>query len=245
MLAGCSSFGKKAIDYSSVGEIQDKDYVEHLSSIGAKYLAHEETVEIKLSKESIQFLEQMHERIVTNNEMLMKHAFLPTFHVIANKTPFVFSLPHSQYYISSGLVEKYLKSEELFVAALTPEILKSDRNIYEKRIMIPFGFYNTEKLTQITKSKPAIKFQINEWVYIILKRAGYDPTAYLNWIQVQNRNTLDFSLYMSDAVSISKEEQYFKNYMTKQGVSGVDKKPNEANSSKSFYKLINNIAGKR
>jgi hypothetical protein len=86
-----------------------------------------------------------------------------------------------------------------------------------------------------------MKYQINEWTYFILKRAGFDASAYLNWIQVQNRNTLDFSLYLGDATSISKEEYYFKNFMARQGVLGFERKINEANSSKQFYKLLNNV----
>ncbi|RPJ78518.1 MAG: hypothetical protein EHM20_03730 [Alphaproteobacteria bacterium] len=165
--------------------------------------------------------------------------------MIINKTPFILSLPKAQFFISSGLVEKYLKSEELFVAALAAEILKSDRNLYEKKIMIPLGFYNTEKMLKLTRLKPETKYQVNEWTYFVLKRAGFDATAYLNWIQVQNRNTLDFSLHLGDAVGISKEEYVFKNFMTRQGVVGVEKKINEANSSKSFYKLLNNIASNK
>jgi hypothetical protein len=91
--------------------------------------------------------------------------------------------------------------------------------------------------------KPETKYQINEWSYFVLKRSPASiASAYLNWIQVQNRNTLDFSLFLGDAISISKEEQLFKNFMAKQGVASVEKKINEANSSRAFYKLFNNIA---
>ena len=93
----------------------------------------------------------------------------------------------------------------------------------------------------MTRLKPETKYQVNEWTYVVLKRAGYDPTAFLNWIQVQNRNTLDFSFYLGDSFGISKEEHFFKNFMTKQGTMGVEKKITEANSSKAFYKLLNNI----
>lgn len=245
IIVSCSSSDKKFLDYSLLGEPTDRDYIEHLASIGADYLANDETHEIKLKTESIQFLDQIYERIVTNNQLLFTHEFKPSFHIILNKTPFIFSLPHSQFFLSSGLIEKHLKSEELFVAALTAEILKSNRNIYEKRIMIPLGFYSTEKMIQLTRLKQEMKYQINEWTYIVLKRSGYDPTAFLNWIQVQNRNTLDFSLYLGDAIGISKEEHFFKNFMTKQGAVGLEKKINEANSSKSFYKLLNNIASNK
>jgi hypothetical protein len=182
---------------------------------------------------------------VSNNELMLSNKFKPSFHIIHAQVPFIFSLPHSQFYLSSGLAEKYLKSEELFIAALAGEILKSDRNIYEKRIMIPLGFYSAEQMIQITRLKPETKYKLNEWTYIILKRAGYDPSAFLNWIQVQNRNTLDFSLFLGDAFGISKEEHFFKNFMTKQGVAGVEKKVTEANSSKEFYKLLTNITSSK
>jgi len=78
-------------------------------------------------------------------------------------------------------------------------------------MLIPLGFCTTEKMISITRIKPEIKNKVNEWAYFALKRAGFDPSAYLNWIQVQNRNTLDFSLYLGDAIGISREEYLFKN----------------------------------
>lgn len=245
LIVSCASADKKDIDYSNLGEPIERDFIDQLESIGPDYLANEETREVKLSSDSSQFLHQIYERIVTNNELLFTNEYKPKFHVIVNKIPFIFSLPRAHFFISTGLIEKYLKSEELFVAALTAEILKSNRNIYEKKLMIPLGHYNTEKMIFLTRLKQETRYKINEWTYIVLKRSGYDPSAYLNWIQVQNRNTLDFSLYLGDAVGISKEEHFFKNFMTRQGVVGVEKKINEANSSKSFYKLLTNVAGNK
>lgn len=245
IFSGCTSSSKQFKDYSNLSEVTDRDYIDHLASIGPVYLKSEDVHEVKLKPESIHFLEQVYERITSNNEVLLAHESKPQFHIIASKIPFLFSLPKAQFFLSNGLIERYLKSEELFVAALVPEILKSDRNIYEKRIMIPVGFYNTEKMIQIAKLRPETKYQVNEWSYFVLKRAGFDASAYLNWIQVQNRNTLDFSLYLGDAIGISKEEHLFKNFMAKQGVTGVEKKINEANSSKGFYKLLNNIVSNK
>ncbi|MFA6237148.1 MAG: hypothetical protein WC635_07465 [Bacteriovorax sp.] len=244
-ISSCGSSGKKGKDYSHLSEAVDQDYIDHLASAGPDYLNYEETKEIKLSKDSVQFLENLYERLVSNNEMLLHQNSEPTFHVIQNKTPFIFSLPRAQFFISNGLIEKYLKSEELFVAALSAEVLKSDRNIYEKRLMVPLGFYNTEKMIQLTRLRPDTKYRINEWTYFVLKRSGYDASAYLNWIQVQNRNTLDFSLYLGDAIGISKEEHFFKNFIAKQGVASLEKKVTEANSSKAFYKLLNNITSNK
>lgn len=240
-IVSCSGINTITRDYSFLGESTEIDYINHLSSAGADYLSYKETREIKLNKDSLEYLTAIYERLMINNELLLLQNAKPSFHVVANRTPFIFSLPGAQFFISNGLIGKYLTSEELFVAALAAEVLKSNRNIYEKKIMLPLGFYNTEKIIELTRLKLETKYQVNEWTYYILKRAGFDPSAYLNWIQVQNRNTLDFSVYRGDSATISKEEYYFKNFMSKQGNLGFERKINEANSSKPFYKLLKNI----
>jgi hypothetical protein len=171
----------------------------------------------------------------------MNKDYPPQFYVLQSKSPFLFSLPRSQFFFSSSLLEKYLKSEELFVAAFAAEILRSQRYIYDKRVTIPTGVSSVEKMIQMNKLKLEIKTQINEWTFFILKRAGYDSSAYLNWIQIQNRNAIDFSFFLGDPIGISKEEHLFKNFMAKQNAFGIEKKVSEANSSKDFYKFLNNI----
>ena len=245
LLTSCSTLDKSLVEYAHLGEPTDRDYIDHLASAGASYLSYEETKEIRLNSDSIRFLEAIYERIVNNNELLLLQNAKPAFHIIASKLPFIFSLPKAQFFVSNGLIEKYLKSEELFVAAMAAEIIKSSRYLYEKKMILPLGFNSTEKMIRLTRLKPETKYQINEWCYFVLKRSGFDPSAYLNWIQIQNRNTLDFSLYLGDAVGISKEEHLFKNFLAKQGIVGVEKKIIEANSSKAFYKLLNNIASNK
>lgn len=245
VLSACSSVDKKTIDYKELGLVQSQDYVDHLASAGGDYLNFEETKTVRLRPDTVQFLEGIYERLVSNNQLVLKLPEKPRFYIIQHKSPFLFSLPKSQFFFSTALIERYLKSEELFVAALAAEVLRSQRYIYEKRLMLPLGFYNTEKMVQLTRLKFETKQQVNEWTYFILKRSGYDSSAYLNWIQVQNRNTLDFAMFLGDPLGISKEEHLFKNFMSKQGALGVEKKFNEANSSKEFYKLLNNIAGKQ
>lgn len=245
-IVSCGSDTKKIIiDADSLGKLQTKDYVDHLASASKDYLNYEETKTIKLRPDTIEFLENVYERLVSNNQLILNIVEKPSFYIIQHKSPFLFSLPRSQFFFSSALIEKYLKSEELFVAAFAAEVVRSQRFVYEKRIMLPLGFYNTEKMIALTRLKFSTKEQVNEWTYFVLKRAGYDSSAYLNWIQVQNRNTLDFALFLGDSLGISKEEHLFKNFMTKQGVLGVEKKFNEANSSKNFYKLLNNIVSRK
>jgi hypothetical protein len=242
-LIGCSHTPNSGFDFSSLGNPTDRDFVDHLASTGEVFLKSDGVQEMKLGKESQKFLSSIYDRLVLNNEALFSSKARPIFHFIKNKTPFLFSLPNSQFFFSSGLLEKYLKSEEIFVAALATEIIRSQRLIYEKKIIIPIGNLSVEKMVTLCRLRSEVKVSINEWAYAILKRSGFDASAYLNWIQVQNRNTLDFSFMLGDAVGISKEEHLFKNYLSKQGIASVEKKINEANSSKEFYKLINNVVG--
>lgn len=245
-IVSCGSNSKKVtLDYTGIGEIKDKDYIDHLAAAGFYYLNYEETKAIKLRPDTVEFLDNVYERLVSNNQFILNLTEKPKFFVIEHKSPFLFSLPKSQFFFSTALIERYLKSEEIFVAAFAAEVLRSQRSIYEKTIMLPLGFFSTEKMIKLTRLKGDTKQQVNEWTYLILKRAGYDSSAYLNWIQIQNRNTLDFSLFLGDAIGISKEEHLFKNFITKQGVMGVDKRFNEANSSKEFYKLLNNVVSRR
>jgi hypothetical protein len=246
LLFSCSgSSQNNAIDYTGIGEMQSSDYIDHLASAGNTYLSYEETKTIRLRPETIEFLSAIYDRLVTNNQLVLTKEDRPRFFIIEHKSPFLFSLPKSQFFFSTALIERYLKSEELFVAAFAAEVLRSQRSIYEKTIMLPLGFYSTEKIISLTRLKSITKQQVNEWTYLILKRAGYDSSAYLNWIQIQNRNTLDFSLFIGDSIGISKEEHLFKNFITKQGVLGVEKRFNEANSSKDFYKLLNNVVSRK
>jgi hypothetical protein len=240
-LFGCAHNETYRYDYSLLGNPIERDYVDHLSSKGDAFLKNNDVVEIKLNKDSTKFLITIYDRLVLNNETLFSTQFRPKFHFVKNKTPFLFSLPNSQFFFSSGLIEKYLKSEEIFVAALASEVIRSQRLIYEKKMIIPTGSLSVEKMVGLCRLKSEIKVSVNEWAYTILKRSGFDASAYLNWIQVQNRNTLDFSFMLGDVVGISKEEHLFKNYLSRQGIASVEKKINEANSSKEFYKLINNV----
>jgi hypothetical protein len=226
-----------------IDPLSSKDYADFLASTSKDYLSFEETKVVQLKTDSLIYLENIYERLVSNNQVVLNNPGKPSFYFIRSKTPFLFSLPGSQFFFSTALLERHLKSEGLFVAAFAAEVLRSQRLIYEKKILIPLGFYNSEKMISLTRLKLGTKQKVNEWTYFILKRSGYDSSAYLNWIQVQSRNTLDFSVFILDPVSLSKEEQLFKNFISKQGFLNIEKKLSEANSSKDFYKLLSNIAG--
>ncbi len=221
--------------------ITDQDYVKHYMFLGESYLKSSDVNIISISQQSKDYINKIFQRLVQNNELILTNVNNINFYILNNPTPFLFSLPGNNYYYSSGLFKKHMKSEELFVATFAAEILKSQKNIYEKKLFIPLGVMSTEKMLQLTRIKPEYKKRINEWSYQILKRAGYDGTAYLNWIQVQNRNSIDFALYLGETTSIMNEEQMFKNFISSQGIMSVEKKLNESNSSKEYYNLLKEI----
>lgn len=240
-LNSCAYF-QKDVPVNTHESITDQDYVEHYKYLGESYLNSSDIYVLSISQSSKEYLNRVFQRLVQNNEIILNKAKEIKVYIINNPTPFVFSLPGNHFFYSSGLFLKHMKSEELFVATFAAEILKSQKNIYEKKLFVPLGFMTTEKMIQLTKLKLDYKKRINEWSFQILKRAGYDGTAYLNWIQVQNRNSVDFALFLGDTSSIMSEEQSFKNFISSQGIMSVEKKINEANSSKEYYELLKEIS---
>ncbi len=241
IFVSCSTEQRNVNEQKDISNMISSDFSDQLASMGADYLNYLEVKLVKIPIKNYEYLDKIFTRIVSNNEIFFGNSERPHFYFIQEEIPFFFSLPNSQFYFSTGLFQKYLKSEELFIAVLANEIIKSKRNIYEKKMSIPLGCNNLEKMIKLTRVSVNLRAQLNEWSYLVLKRSGYDASVILNWIQVQNRNVLDFSLLLGDTTSISKEEHLFKSFMAKEGVKTSERKTNEANSSKEFYQLVKNI----
>jgi hypothetical protein len=84
------------------------------------------------------------------------------------------------------------------------------------------------------------KVEIHKWAFHILKRVGIDTDSYLSWIQIQNRNSVDFSLQLGDISSISREESLFKAFIIKNTEKKKTSKSHEG-SSREFYAFINQL----
>ncbi len=219
-----------------------KDFIDQLTFLGGEYLNSPGVKVIQLSSQSKRYLRSIYIKIVENSELIFDQELTSKFYIIKNKRAFYFSLPGGQFYFSSGLVLNYLKNEQLLVAALAHEIVKSHKNIYLKKIVVPIGFLSTEKMLALTKVPLQVKMEINKWTFFALKRAGYDSAAYLNWLQTQNKNTLDFTFQLGNSKQITKEEFLFKNFIVNYGAANekvTGQRPE--NSSQSFYQLINEI----
>ena len=242
LLSNCSSVKENQIWSESptfIKETPPSDYVDQLDLLSRLFLSDSGQEEIKLKKESNDYLNKIVKRLSTSSENIFKNKFSIEIHIIKSKNNFIFSLPRGSLFISSNVLLKYLKSEELLVSTIACEMLRIKKNIYHKSEMIPVGYLSLQNLARINKLNQDEKIILNEWVYYILKRAGFDSTNYLNWIQIMAKNYSDFSLMVDNEISLLKEEFEFKTFLAKHGVLITEFKQSEANNTSSqFYKII-------
>jgi len=241
---GCSFFkgrkNERILDLQDYNAYEDRDYIDHLGSLADVYLNTPLVRQVKLNWTQNQYLRKMAEKILVNNEILLKKDNFPTFFIIKNKVPFHFSLPGNKIFFSLGLLKKYVKHEGILACIIAFELIKSQKNLYQKNIIIPKGFIQTEQILSLSRISLKDKIELDKWAIYLLRRAGYDAYVYLSWIQIQNRNTLDFSIHLGNIKNISREEFSIKNFIVSHGFSSEFLKMDE-NSSKDFYSFINGI----
>jgi hypothetical protein len=231
----------KDANVSNYQALSKNDFIDSYREIGKVYLQNKSIKKIKLSEKSNQYIVKTFNRFMMSNEILFSQGNEITFIILEDPQIYLFTLPENVYVYSSGLFNKFLKSEELFLASFSAALVKSNRLIFNRNEVYPYGIVNLETILKIGQVDLETKKGINQWAYTVLKRAGHDGTAYLNWIQVQNRNALDFALMLGEGLTISREEQAFKNFLSKQGITSLEKRLSESNSTKEFYELIKEI----
>jgi hypothetical protein len=221
---------------------QEKDYLDQLGSLGKVYLTSTNINQVKLNNENLKYLNATYQRILKDNEIILDKNIVPQFFIIKDNTPFFFSLPAGQFFFSLGLFTKYLRHEELLVACLSYEMVKAHRRVYRKHLIVPVGHIDTEKMLYLTRIPLETRAEIDKWAFYVMKRAGHDALAYLNWLQMQNKNTLDFLLQFGEPQSISKEEFMFKNFIVAENTQFRNNNSRrEVNSSAAFYQLLNDF----
>lgn len=227
----------KVVSLDSYKHYEKQDYIDHLESLKFDYLDSIQTKEIKLDKYRKRYINKIVDVIVKNNELFFASTDRPNVHIINDETPFHFSLPGKNIFISNGLIKKYIKSENILFCLLTYELIISEKNIYKKKIIIPTGTINTRKMLSLLRLNIDEKVEVHKWAFYLLKRIGLDTDNYLSWLQIQNRNSVDFSLQLGDIGSISREESLFKAFIIqnteKQKISKKYK-----GSSKEFYSFV-------
>jgi hypothetical protein len=229
------------IKMGSYKKYEKNDYIEQLKKFEDYYINSSDIKTVELYSDEIKYiLEKIISRISKNNELFFEDTKDVKVTIINTSKTFHFSLPGHRIFLSLGLLKKYLKNEGLLVAVLAYELARSEKNIYNKNVIVPTGYLSSERILTVTRINVENKVNIHKWAYYLMKRAGFDGNIYLTWIQTQNRNSIDFNLQLGDLRSISKEESLFKSFLIK-----YNKKTiydfNKPKSSKMFYRFINRM----
>ena len=225
----------------SLGKSYSEDYVEHLKFQGKTYLTSPATKTYRLSKKSRDYFESIYKKIVENNELILHQKNNLEVNVIQSEVPFYFSLPGAKFFFSRGLLKNYIKNEGVLVACFSYEILKSLRLLYPKKVTFPKGFIRTEEMLSLTRLPLKARVQLHKWAFNILKRSNFDPYGYLIWLQIQNKNPLDFSFQHGHNSRMIREEYSLKNYILKEVGYLKKRQLVEKNSSREFYNLIRSL----
>ena len=238
-LISCSSSRTKNVfGQSGFSKYHTKDYIDHLSALSQVYISL-----FELSKKSHNFLESLRQKIISANRTLFQGNSPARFHILESSIPFHFSLPGEKFFLSTALLKDFLETEDLLRSIIVFEMIKTNRNIYPKKILVPIGLISTSRILEFTRIPFEAKAEIDKWAFLSLKRAGFDPSSYLLWIQIQNRNSTAFSLQLMGR-DISREEHSLKNFLVKEGNGGKNVREDEKNSSPGFYQLIKEIEDK-
>jgi len=238
-LVGCSMLERNKrviiLPKNQIPHMLKKDYRDQMASLTFDLINTRRVRTIKIDKKIRQYLTEIFNRVISNNELLLKKGdeYKPQFFIINHSMPFIFSLPKNQFFLSRGLVRKYFKNESLLIGALVFEIIKSRREMYYKSQLIPTGVISIRRLISLVRIGLEDKMKIYKWAFFALKRSEYDASALLNWIQIQNKNTLDFSWMIGDARVVTREEYEFKSFLAGRGDESSDIP--RINSTKEFY----------
>lgn len=247
-LLGCSTFDfSKKEEQTGVVTLDDykalssKDYREHLESFENVFLKNNKNKVIELPYHSKLYLTQLMNKIIFHNELFFKKVEKPRFYIIDDKVPFHFSLPGKKFFFSKGLIQKYIKNEVMLYCVLTYELIRSEKEIYPKKLIIPTKTLSANRVLSLLRIKTHDKVEVHKWAFYILKRVGIDSETYLTWLQIKNRNSLDFAFQLGDVHSISREEAMFKAFMIK-NLRGKSKNRYKG-SSRKFYQFVKNLKG--
>ena len=244
LLSSCSFYKTKESFSLNSYKHQDKsDYIDHLASFTKVYINSPGITLIQLSSNSKNYLKRIYKKIQDNNELLFTGRQNAKFFIVKSKYPFHFSLTTGHFFLSSALMKKFLSTEDLLMSVLAFEMIKSNRNIYPKNMIVPTGFLDTSRVLDLTRIPFEAKVEIDKWAFVSLKRAGHEPSSYLLWLQTQNKNSLEFGRQLRGR-NISREEYSLKNFLVKEGNEGNNNEEGERNSSPGYYRLIKEITAK-
>lgn len=213
------------------------DYADHLASLKEPFL-NTPTVKTVKTVSATNYLKGLAGEIISKNEIFFKRLKTASITILDHESPLYFSLPRGEIFLSSGLISKYVKHESMLVSILAYELVRSEKHLYAKQVLIPTGYLPLERMLSLARLQLGEKSEIHKWAYYLTVRSGYDGEYYLSWLQTQNRNTADFLLEVGDVNIINREESLFKAFLIK---NATDEAAVKKNSSKAFYTFLNSI----
>lgn len=215
-------------------EITSEDYIAQINHQGEIFLSQNKRKNLRVSRRTKEYFSSLVLKIKSANEKYFEGQVTDfSLHVLREKTPYYFALPNGKIVLSSGIIKKYIDNEALLAVLIAKLVYISAKKIYVKKISVPRGTISTIEMMKIVDLPLDVRGEVNKWTFHLMTRAGLDGLAVLNWIQIQNKNILDFSMMYKDLNLISREEFEFKNFMAmKKDRSFLEK---SMNSSKAFY----------
>lgn len=237
LLVGCSLYSseKNMYPFGHEKKMVRDDYERHLIRLSDLYIQQAGKKIVKLKNRNQKYFNKLQKRLTENNENILKEGNEANVYIVKDNRPFYFSTPGHRIFFSSGLIKKYVKNEDLFASIFTTEYLRSNLSIFKKIVLIPHDNVTLNKMLKVTSLDLKTKVDLNNLTYEVMKRSGFDPEAKLLWLQMENRNSIDFSLQYENSSMISTEEFYIKNYIVKQ--EKIDTITFEKNSSREFYQF--------
>ena len=217
---------------------QPQDFAHHLSSFEAMYLASESTRSLPLKGRPEEYLEGLMATLIQNNELFFDQQTQSRVHIVQHPVPFHFSLPRRVVFLSTALINKYIKHEAVLASILSYELVRSEKALYNRAIIVPLGYLPIERILGLNRLDVEEKVEIHKWAYHSLRRAGFEGEYYLSWLQTINRNTADFIPLLGDPGSISQEEALFKAFMIRRSKSEDERAFARRDSSKEFYQFL-------
>jgi hypothetical protein len=212
---------------------------------GGKFRVADGVREVKLSKRSQKYLSNILNRIAQDNELILNPKTSSRIHIIKSKYPYYFSTPGGRVFFSSKLINSYIKNEQFLVSILAYELIRSHKGLYLKRMIVPTGDITEQRILHLTSVPLSVRLEASKWAYVAMRRSGFDSTACLTWIQILNRNSMDFIMQYSDPRDTIRLESMFKSFIISEGGQrkgdGILK---EYNSPKDFYSFRKEVARK-
>lgn len=236
LIVSCSLFKEKkeTYPYGAERSYSKDDYEKHLIQIARSFIENNKH-KIKTTDSTIDpYLKNLVDKIYLNNENIFVKKINIKLSIIKTKEIIYFSLPGGYLFMSSELISKYLKSENIFNAIFVTEFIKSNLDLYKKNIIVPRKDYSISEMIKFTKLNIEDRIVLNNLTYEVLKRTGLDAGAKLLWIQLQNRNSVDFARNTEFNSELLREEFLMKNYMIATGEYNTER---QQNSSKEFYRF--------